>query len=80
MPLPLIPVVLGGASLLAGAFGAKKGYDAYSDKKDADRYNKNASAIFEESQNALDKQRKTTNSDIVKFGEYKLGIFNSSNL
>ena len=33
MPLPLIPVVLGGASLLAGAFGAKKGYDAYSDKK-----------------------------------------------
>ena len=80
MPLPLIPVVLGGASLLAGAFGAKKGYDAYSDKKDADRYNKNASAIFEESQNALDKQRKTTNSDIVKFGEYKLGIFNSSML
>ncbi len=78
MPLPLIPVLLWGTSLATAVFGAKKGYDAYSDKKDADRYNKSASAIFEESQKALDDQRKITNNDIVKFGEYKVDIFNSS--
>ncbi|MDA3969604.1 hypothetical protein [Helicobacter ibis] len=29
MPLPLIPVLLGGAALASAAFGLKKGYDAY---------------------------------------------------
>ena len=28
MPLPLIPVLIGGAALLAGGYGVKKGLDA----------------------------------------------------
>ncbi|WP_169975591.1 MULTISPECIES: hypothetical protein [unclassified Campylobacter] len=75
MPLPLIPVLVGGASLAAAAFGAKKGYDAYSDTQHAKNYNERARNIFEESQKNLNTSREATNTSIVKLGEYKKEVF-----
>lgn len=75
MPLPLMPVILGGVSLTTGAFGVKKGVDAYFDRKKAQKFDTDARSIFEESQEKLNEARELTNSAIVAFGECKKEIF-----
>ena len=47
MPLPLIPIFLGAGALATGAYGAKKGYDAYQDNKDANWANNRANETIE---------------------------------
>lgn len=75
MPLPLIPIVLGGISIAGTAFGAKKGYDAYNDISDAKKYNQEAQKIYDKSQEELDKSRQNTNQVITNFGLLKEKIF-----
>lgn len=75
MPLPLIPLLLGGASIIAGGYGVKKGLDAkeYFDKarsigdSSKDRYDK---AI-----KSLDSARDKTNKKFMQLGETKVEIF-----
>ena len=55
MPLPLIPVLLGGASLIASAVGIKKGLDAKEDFDRAERIAENAKRNHER---ALDEYKK----------------------
>ncbi|MGP1505939.1 MAG: hypothetical protein ACTTIM_00495 [Campylobacter sp.] len=70
-----IPFILGGIAIAAGAFGAKKGYDAYCDNEDAKSYTQRAKRIFENSQEELNDKRKATNKNLNDFGEYKKSIF-----
>lgn len=70
-----IPFILGGIAIAAGAFGAKKGYDAYCDNEDAKSYTQKAKRIFENSQEELNDKRKATNKNLNDFGEYKKSIF-----
>lgn len=76
MPLPLIPIILGGASLASAAFGAKKGYDAVCDSKEAKRLNARAQEIVDDSQKELNSQREYTNNEIENFAKFKIDIFN----
>ena len=70
-----IPFILGGIAIAAGAFGAKKGYDAYCDNEDAKSYTQRAKRIFDNSQEELNDKRKATNENLNDFGEYKKSIF-----
>lgn len=58
MPLPFIPIILGGLAAATAAVGVKKGYDAIQDSGEAQRLNRRAEDVFEESQKSLDNQRK----------------------
>lgn len=75
MPLPLIPAVGALIALGGTAIGAKKGYDAYSDSKDAKSTNQTAQDIFDNSQALLDKNREFTNNNIEKFGKFRIKVF-----
>lgn len=75
MPLPLIPAVGAVIALGGTAIGAKKGYDAYSDSKDAKSTNQTAQDIFDNSQALLDKNREFTNNNIEKFGKFRIKVF-----
>ncbi|QCD44203.1 hypothetical protein [Campylobacter mucosalis] len=75
MPLPLIPVVLGAGAIGTALFGAKKGYDAYTDNEEASRYNNEAQEIYENSQDELDTSRRRTNDSINNLGNLKLKVY-----
>lgn len=71
MPLPLI---LGAAALAAAGFGAKKGYDGYQTKSQADEIIDNAKEAFEKAQNTHDERSKHCNEKLNELGTYKLNI------
>lgn len=48
-----IPFILGGIAIAAGAFGAKKGYDAYCDNEDAKSYTQKAKRILKIAKKSL---------------------------
>lgn len=74
MPLPLI---LGGLALAAGAFGVKKGVDAYSDNKEADSLRQKAAKKFEKAKTKLEQARDECNSDLESLGELRLKLVQS---
>ena len=62
MPLPLlVPIGLGLTALATGAYGAKKGYDAYKDNSKANELNEEASDTYEKAQKLLNSAREETN-------------------
>ncbi|AAP77544.1 hypothetical protein [Helicobacter hepaticus] len=54
MPLPLIPILLGGAALATAGYGVKKAIDAYDDSQTAELYHERAKKKFNQSQARLD--------------------------
>ena len=73
MPLPLlliIPVLAG-----AGLLGAKKGYDAFSDKKKAKGFQDEAEDIFREAKQRLLRARRSCAKDLKTLGELKFSIW-----
>lgn len=75
MPLPLIPVLLGGGSTIAAIVGGKKGYDAYKDSNEAKKVNNKAKEIVDESQKILNENREYVNKAIKEYAERKIEIF-----
>ena len=74
MPLPSI---LGGIALAAAGFGVKKGFDAQSDYKDAERYQRLAKEESEEANDNLENQKELTNNSLEYYGlSKKYGISN----
>ena len=73
MPLPLIPIAIaiGAASL----FGAKKGYDAYSDNKEASSRNEDAKDLFEKGQRRLETARTECTTELEALGREKFEIW-----
>lgn len=75
MPLPLIPVALGLASLVAGGYGVKKGIDAKDDLNRAKSIGEDASQRHKKAIANLEKERKKTNDEFESLGELKAHIF-----
>ena len=75
MPLPLIPVLLGGASLIASAVGIKKGFDAKEDFERAERIAENAKRSHERAISNLATDKKLTNEKIQDLIKLKVDIF-----
>ncbi len=71
MPLPLI---LGGAALLIGSFGIKKGYDGYQKHSEADEIVKSAEIRYKREKSTFDKQEIETTSALRLLGEKELEI------
>ncbi len=78
MPLPLIPLVLGGAALVTGGFGAKKGYDAKSDYSKAKSTNREAQDIVEDAQKYLEQAREEAQTRMVDLGKTKKDLYQNA--
>ncbi|ELU9849160.1 chemotaxis protein [Vibrio cholerae] len=73
MPLPFI---LAGAAIVAAGYGAKKGYDGYQDKSEANDILETSKRKYENERSVFDKQNELTNQSLVKLGELQLKIGN----
>ncbi|CAM3211898.1 hypothetical protein VIOR103205_15180 [Vibrio ordalii] len=73
MPLPFI---LAGAAIVAAGYGAKKGYDGYQDKSEANDILDTSKRKYENERSVFDKQNELTNQSLVKLGELQLKIGN----
>lgn len=78
MPLPLIPVLLGGAALASAAFGAKKGYDAYNDSQEAKEYKEGSERLSKKIQTKLNSARRSTNVALEELGRLQMEIVNGT--
>lgn len=79
MPLPLlIPVILGGASLAAAAFGIKKGVDAKSDFDSAENWNTKARDLYDKANSNLESARDEAQTTLKSLGESKFEIYKNS--
>ena len=74
MPLPLIPLLIGGGSLIISAYGGKKVYDAKQDFDSAKVFNDNARKTFDTAADSLDNRRRKTNYFLIALGRTKLEL------
>lgn len=74
MPIPLIPLLIAGTVVVAGAFGIGKNVKAGVDLKKANDYNKDANSIIKKSKWRLNTSKIATRDAIEKLGTKKLDI------
>lgn len=70
-----IPIILAGAALAAGAFGVKKGVDAYNDNTRASDLQTEARQLFEGAQQQLELSRTQTSETLDELGKLKLEVW-----
>ena len=75
MPLPLIPVLLSGAALLAGGYGVKKGLDAKENFDRAKDITEDAKRIYDDALARLEDVRKETQISLESLGRKKIAIY-----
>ncbi len=73
-----IPFIIAGVAIVAGAYGAKKTYDAYEDNDTANYYNERAKRIYDDAQSDLNAERKNTNTKMEELGALKLKIYQNN--
>lgn len=73
MPLPFI---LAGAALVAAGYGAKKGYDGYQDKSEANDIIDSARRTYEREKSVFDTQNDLTNESLIRLGQTQIKIGN----
>ena len=78
MPLPLIPLLLGGAALLTAGFGVKKGFDAKEDFDQAEQVTAKAQALYDKSQNQLSGARDRAQEQLIALGSTKRYLYERS--
>lgn len=78
MPLPLIPIVLGAASLLAGGVGIKKGLDAKEMFERAEAMGRRAERRHRQAVQALDERREQTFAALKELGQKKADVFTNA--
>lgn len=71
MPLPLI---LGAAAVAAASFGAKKGYDGYQDKTEANEIIEKAKSDYESTKDRFDEANEITEEHLTNLGELQLKV------
>ncbi|WP_333912263.1 chemotaxis protein [Vibrio coralliirubri] len=71
MPLPLI---LGAAAVAAAGFGAKKGYDGYQDKTEANEIIEKAKSDYESTKSRFDEANEITEEHLTNLGELQLKV------
>lgn len=74
MPLPLIPVLIGGAALLAGGYGVKKGLDAKENFDRAKDISADAQRIYDDAVERLEDVREETQASLEDLGRKKISI------
>lgn len=74
MPLPLIPVLIGGAALLAGGYGVKKGLDAKENFDRAKDISADAQRIYDEAVERLEEAREEAQASLEDLGRKKISI------
>ncbi|NYE59223.1 prefoldin subunit 5 [Duganella sp. 1224] len=67
-----VPLIIGGAALISGLWGAKKGYDAKKNYDEAERVVKNAVWELETSRDLLEEQKDSTASTLKSLGSLRL--------
>lgn len=70
-----IPFIIAGVALAAGAYGAKKGYDAKCDYDEAEKVNEAGKSIYDKASSALENTRKNTQASLEKLGKLKLSLY-----
>lgn len=78
MPLPLIPLLLGGAALVTAGFGVKKGFDAKEDFDQAERVTTRAQDLYDESQRQLTGARDRAQAQLIALGTTKRYLYEKS--
>ncbi|WP_135458891.1 chemotaxis protein [Vibrio echinoideorum] len=73
MPLPFI---LAGAAVAAAGFGAKKGYDGYQDKSEANDIIDASKRKYDNEISIFDKQNEQTTQSLTQLGELQLNVGN----
>lgn len=69
-----IPFILIGAAVLAGGFGAKKGYDGYQDKSRANEIVEESKNKYEKNKFVFDKIDTKTEENLTRLGELQLHV------
>lgn len=75
MPLPLIPVLLGGAALLVGGYGVKKGLDAKENFDRAKSITADAREIYDDAVEELEEIREATQTSLQELGKTKVCVY-----
>lgn len=78
MPLPLIPVIIGLASLAAAGTGIYKGGKAIADNSKANDLNDEANDIIEKAKSALSRARSKSKKALEDLGNEKLAVCQTS--
>ena len=71
-----IPIIIGVAAAAAGLYGAKKGVSGAIDHSNAKDVNKDASSMVDSANQAVEDQRKSTNTVLEDYGQRKLRAYN----
>ena len=78
MPLPLIPLILGGIGAATAATGIGKGIKAAVDNSDANDYNRKANENINSAKDALEASRKASNIALETLGKKKLYVLDKT--
>ncbi|WAA11972.1 hypothetical protein [Fervidibacillus halotolerans] len=78
MPLPLIPLIVAGATAASAAIAGKKGYDSYQNIKETKAIAEKLESKYGVAHSRLEKARKATNNTFEKYGLLKLEILDHS--
>lgn len=70
-----MPLLLGGAALVAGAFGLKKGADALRDNRRANNLSESAAQLFANAEQELETARADAAATLTKLGALKLAVW-----
>lgn len=78
MPLPLIPIILGGASVVAAAHGVKKGVEAKDSMDAANYYAQSAKNIVKDAEKKIAQGKEKTTKEIEALGAQKITTLSGS--
>ena len=78
MPLPLIPIIFGGASAVAAAFGIKKGVEAKKDMDLAKSINNDAKKLAGSSEKKIVTAKEKTTKEIEALGKQKINTLSGT--
>lgn len=78
MPLPLVPLIIGGVSAISAAVGVKKGIDAKSDYDLAKWNNEKAKETVDKANKMIEEKRTATQLKLEEYGQEKLNALSGS--
>lgn len=78
MPLPLIPLLLGGAALFGAGVGVKKGFDAKADFDKAESVNSEARSVYDTAQKKLENVHARAQRACETLGKTKFNLMKNS--
>ena len=73
--IPFIPALVTGVVAIAAAVGGKKVYDAYKNRDEAEKVNKEAQSLYDNARAELDKERLSTQKSLEDLGKLKFEIY-----